>query len=161
MLLEEAWQQAGYYQKGELTATGESTIFAAAKGRLAQRESTAFTRQGSLVQSQYRPPEITTGAKRLPFFLPLPTRHCQKEQPGNLFLFTTAFQPRHGENRGGDANFSPRQRRPASIVPDHTFKQAAISYLFDLTMLKMKSASHVERVLSGKVEMAEPGSNRE
>ena len=25
-------------------------------GRLAQRESTAFTRQGSLVQSQYRPP---------------------------------------------------------------------------------------------------------
>ena len=29
------------------------------EGRLAQRESTAFTRQGSLVQIQYRPPFIS------------------------------------------------------------------------------------------------------
>ncbi len=36
-------------------------------GRLAQRESTAFTRQGSLVQSQYRPPNSIT--RRL-------TRNC-------------------------------------------------------------------------------------
>ena len=30
-------------------------------GRLAQRESTAFTRQGSLVQIQYRPPSVSNG----------------------------------------------------------------------------------------------------
>jgi hypothetical protein len=33
-------------------------------GRLAQRESTAFTRQGSLVRSQYRPPRFTRSQAR-------------------------------------------------------------------------------------------------
>ncbi len=32
-------------------------------GRLAQRESTAFTRQGSLVQSQYRPPSTPSNIR--------------------------------------------------------------------------------------------------
>src|SRR6185312_2816702 len=35
----------------------------AGDGRVAQRESTAFTRQGSLVQSQSRPPSINSLAK--------------------------------------------------------------------------------------------------
>ncbi len=41
-----------------LTPKQQINILAAIQnnGRLAQRESTAFTRQGSLVQSQYRPP---------------------------------------------------------------------------------------------------------
>ncbi len=37
-------------------AHGHSARLIEKIGRLAQRESTAFTRQGSLVQSQYRPP---------------------------------------------------------------------------------------------------------
>ena len=41
-------------------------LFIFAFGRLAQRESTAFTRRGSLVRTQYRPPDVMTRQRTYP-----------------------------------------------------------------------------------------------
>lgn len=41
-------------------------LFFFASGRLAQRESTAFTRRGSLVRTQYRPPDELTRQRAHP-----------------------------------------------------------------------------------------------
>ena len=41
-------------------------LFIFAFGRLAQRESTAFTRRGSLVRTQYRPPDVMTRQRIYP-----------------------------------------------------------------------------------------------
>ncbi|CAB3395827.1 protein of unknown function [Kyrpidia spormannii] len=43
-------------------ATNGAGIIGDRDGRLAQRESTRFTREGSLVRSQYRPPFLCLGA---------------------------------------------------------------------------------------------------
>ena len=66
-------------------------LFFFASGRLAQRESTAFTRRGSLVRTQYRPPDELTRQRAHPlaFFV----SHAFPVRDGSTRISQTANHP--------------------------------------------------------------------